>query len=148
MKVILLQDVKKLGKSNDVVDVSDGYARNFLFKKGLAKEMTSSNLNDVKLQQGAAKEHARRALEEAKKTKEVLNGKTINVVAKGGRDGKLYGAVTSADIADALKKAGFDVDKKKVVIPSPIKSVGVFGVRVKLHPEVSCDVNVEVSSAE
>ena len=147
MKVILLQDVKKLGKANDVVDVSDGYARNFLMKKGLAKEMTSANLNDVKLQQGAAKEHARRALEEAKKNKEILNGKTINVSCKGGRDGKLYGAVTSADIAEALKK-GFDIDKKKIVIPSPIKNVGVFGVRVKLHPEVSCDVNVEVSSAE
>ncbi|MCR4688045.1 MAG: 50S ribosomal protein L9 [Saccharofermentans sp.] len=148
MKVILLQDVKKLGKTNDVVDVSDGYARNFLMKKGLAKEMTSANLNDVKLQQGAAKEHARRALEEAKKNKEILNGKTFNVIAKGGRDGKLYGAVTSADIAEALKKEGFAVDKKKVVIPSPIKNVGVFGVRIKLHPEVSCDVNIEVTSAE
>ena len=113
MKVVLLEDVKKVGKKGEVVDVSDGYARNFLMKKGLAKEANSVSLNDAKLQAGAKAEHERRAL-----------------------------------IAECLAKAGYKIDKKKVVIDSPIKNVGVFKVRVKLHPKVSCDINIEVSSEQ
>ena len=126
MKVVLLEDVKKVGKKGEVVDVSDGYARNFLMKKGLAKEANSVSLNDAKLQAGAKAEHERRALIEAQD----------------------YGAVTTADIAECLAKAGYKIDKKKVVIDSPIKNVGVFKVRVKLHPKVSCDINIEVSSEQ
>lgn len=148
MKVVLLEDVKKVGKKGEVVDVSDGYARNFLMKKGLAKEANSVSLNDAKLQAGAKAEHERRTLIEAQETSGKLGGQTFNVVAKGGRDGKLYGAVTTADIAECLATAGYKIDKKKVVIDSPIKNVGVFKVRVKLHPKVSCDINIEVSSEQ
>ena len=144
MKVILLSDVKNVGKANEVVNVSDGYARNFLFKKGLAKEVTSANLNEVKLQTCAKAEHERRALIAAQEAKKILDGKVIRVVARGGADGRLYGAVTAQDISDSLKKEGFDVDKKKVVISNPIKNTGLFKTRIKLHPQVSADINVEV----
>ncbi len=144
MKVILLSDVKNVGKANDVVNVSDGYARNFLFKKGLAKEVNSANLNEVKLQTGAKAEHERRALLAAQEAKKILDGKMFTVVARGGADGRLYGAVTAQDISESLKKEGFDIDKKKVVISNPIKNTGIFKTRVKLHPQVSADINVEV----
>lgn len=146
MQVILLSDVKGLGKANDVVNVSDGYARNFLFKKKLAKETTASNLNEVKLQQGAKAEHERRALEAAKELKTKLDGQKFTVAAKGGEGGKLYGAVTAADIADAMRKAGFEIEKKQVVLSSPIKNVGTFDARIKLHPKVSANVDIEVTA--
>ena len=146
MKVILLQDVKNVGKANDVVDVSDGYGRNFLLKNKLAKETSAANMNEVKLKKGAEAEHARRALEEAKATAEKLGDKTITLKMKSGEGGKLYGAVTDKDIADELKKNGFDITKKQVVIKDTIKNVGTFGVRIKLHPKVSCEINVEVES--
>ena len=144
MKVILLSDVKNVGKANEVVNVSDGYARNFLFKKGLAKEVTSANLNEVKLQTGAKAEHERRALIAAQDAKKILDGKVFRVVARGGADGRLYGAVTAADISDTLKASGYEIEKKKVVIDNPIKNTGIFTVRVKLHPKVSAEIKVEV----
>ena len=146
MKVILLQDVKNVGKANDVVDVSDGYGRNFLLKNKLAKETSAANMNEVKLKKGAEAEHARRALEEAKATAEKLEGKKITLKMKSGEGGKLYGAVTDKDVADELKNNGFDITKKQVVIKDTIKNVGTFGVRIKLHPKVSCEINVEVES--
>ena len=146
MKVILLQDVKNVGKANDVVDVSDGYGRNFLLKNKLAKETSAANMNEVKLKKGAEAEHARRALEEAKATAEKLEGKKITLKMKSGEGGKLYGAVTDKDVADELKNNGFDITKKQVVIKDTIKNVGTFGVRIKLHPKVSCQINVEVES--
>ncbi|MBP5654504.1 MAG: 50S ribosomal protein L9 [Clostridiales bacterium] len=144
MKVILLQDVKKVGKANEVVDVSDGYARNFLLKKGLAREVSAANLNDVKLKTGAAEENARRALEAAHATADKLSGAKVPVEARGGADGRLYGAVTAQDISNSLKAMGYDIDKKHVVLQNPIKNIGEFSARVKLHPEVSCEVIVEV----
>jgi len=146
MQVILLSDVKGLGKANDVVNVSDGYARNFLFKKKLAKETTASNLNEVKLAAGAKAEHERRALEAAKELKAKLDGQNITIKAKGGEGGKLYGAITASDIAEALKGSGFDIEKKQVVLSGPIKSAGVFGARIKLHPKVSAEINVDVTT--
>lgn len=146
MKVILLSDVKGLGKANEVVDVNDGYARNFLFKKKLAKETTATNLNEVKLKQGAKAEHEKRALEAAKELKGKLEGETVKLKMKSGEGGKLYGAVTDKDISDQLKKDGFEIEKKQVVINTPIKNVGTFGVRIKLHPQVSCEINVEVEA--
>ena len=131
-------------KAGDVVNASDGYARNFLFKQGLAKEMTAAGLNEVKVQAGAKAEHERRALAEAQETKKTIEGKTFEVKARGGADGRLYGAVTASDISDTLKAAGFEIEKKKVVINNPIKNTGIFSVRIKLHPKVSADINVEV----
>ncbi|MCR5527798.1 MAG: 50S ribosomal protein L9 [Saccharofermentans sp.] len=146
MKLILLQDVKNVGKANDVVDVSDGYGRNFLLKNKLAKETSAANMNEVKLKKGAEAEHARRALEEAKATKEKLDDKKFTLKMKCGEGGKLYGAVTDKDIADELKKNGFDISKKQVVIKDPIKNVGTFGVRIKLHPKVSSEIAIEVEA--
>ena len=146
MKVILLQDVKNVGKANDVVDVSDGYGRNFLLKNKLAKETSAANMNEVKLKKGAEAEHARRALEEAKATAEKLEGKKITLKMKSGEGGKLYGAVTDKDVAEELKNNGFDITKKQVVIKDTIKNVGTFGVRIKLHPKVSAEITVEVEA--
>lgn len=146
MKVILLQDVKNVGKVNDVVEVSDGYGRNFLLKNKLAKETSAANMNEVKLKKGAEAEHARRALEEAKATAEKLEGKKIILKMKSGEGGKLYGAVTDKDVSDELKKNGFEITKKQVVIKDTIKNVGTFGVRIKLHPKVSCEITVEVEA--
>ena len=146
MKVILLQDVKGLGKEGDVVEVSDGYGRNFLLKKKLAKESSVANLNEVKLKQGARAEHEKRAYEAALELKEKLDGKTFTLKMKSGEGGKLYGAVTNQDVADELKKNGFEIEKKQVVIDSAIKNIGTSGVRVKLHPKVSASINVNVEA--
>ena len=143
LKVILLQDVKGVGKVNDVVEVKDGYGRNYLLKNKLARESSAANMNDVKLKKGAEAEHARRALEEAKALSEKLDGKKITLKMKSGEGGKLYGAVTDKDISEELKKNGFEIEKKQVVIKDTIKNVGTFGVRIKLHPKVSCEINVE-----
>lgn len=146
MKVILLSDIKGLGKANDVVEVNDGYARNFLLKKKLAKESSASNLNEVKLKKGAKAEHERRALEAAKKTAGELGGKSFTLKMKCGEGGKLYGAVTSSDIAEELKKNGFEIEKKQVVINTAIKNIGTTGVRIKLHPQVSCEININIEA--
>lgn len=146
MKVILLEDVKGVGKNGQVVEVSDGYARNFLLKKNLAKESSASNLNEAKLKEGARIEHEKRALAAAKAQAEVLEGKSITLKMKSGEGGKLYGAVTSQDVSDELKKNGYDITKKQVVINNTIKNVGTFGVRIKLHPKVSCEINVNVEA--
>ena len=106
--------------------------------------MTAAGLNEVKVQAGAKAEHERRALAEAQETKKTIEGKTFEVKARGGADGRLYGAVTASDISDTLKAAGFEIEKKKVVINNPIKNTGIFSVRIKLHPKVSADINVEV----
>ena len=146
MKVILLQDIKGLGKEGQVVEVSDGYGRNYLLKKKLAKESSAANMNEVKLKQGARAEHEKRALEAAQALKDDLGGKSFTLKMKCGEGGKLYGAVTSADVADELKKNGYDIEKKQVVINMPIKSVGTFGVRIKLHPKVSCEINMNIEA--
>ncbi|HOO49016.1 MAG: 50S ribosomal protein L9 [Saccharofermentanaceae bacterium] len=146
MKLILLADVKGLGKANDLVDVNDGYGRNYLLKQKLAKESTASNLNDVKLKMGAAEERARRELEAAKELSSKLGGSKFTYQVKCGEGGKLYGAVTTMDIAQVLKQNGYDIPKKNIVIDGAIKSVGTFSVRIKLHPEVSCKISLEVVS--
>ncbi len=146
MKVILLQDVKGLGKEGQVVEVSDGYGRNFLLKKKMAKESSVANLNEVKLKEGARAEHEKRALKAAEDLKKELDGKSFTLKMKSGEGGKLYGAVTNQDVSDELKKNGFDIEKKQVVIDTAIKNIGTFGVRIKLHPKVSCNVNINVEA--
>ncbi len=148
MKCILLADVKGLGKKDDIVEVQDGYARNFLLKKKLACEANADNMNKNKLKKGAEAEHARRELEEARKNGKLLDGKTVTLAVKTGEGGRLYGAVTAMDVAEAIKKAGFDVDKKNIVIKNPIKAIGTYEVTAKLHTQVSVKVNVEVVAGE
>ena len=146
MKVILLEDVRGSGKSGDVVNVSDGYARNMLIPRGLAVEATPQNIKQLeKKKEAIAKKFAEdkaAALEMKKKLEEI----TVEVKAKTGKSGKVFGSVTSADIAEALQALGFDIDKKKIQLDSPIKAIGTTDVNVKFFTEVSGKVKVNVVS--
>ena len=145
MKVVLLQDVKSLGKKDAVVDVSDGYARNFLFSKKLAVEATKANLNVLKQQQAAAARLAAEQLEAAKQQAENLAKAKVVIEVKVGGSGKLFGAVSSKEIAEALKEQqGLDLDKKKIILDEPIKTVGEKEVDVRLHKDVTARLKVEV----
>ncbi len=146
MKVILLSDVDGLGKADDIVNVNDGYARNFLIKRKVALEATVSNLNSIRLKKGSQAEKARKEKEEAQSVASKLAGQKVVMEMKAGEGGKLYGAVTSADVAEALGKLGFSADKKNISIKGPIKSVGEYEATVKLHSEVSVNVTVEVKT--
>ncbi len=145
MKVILLADVKGKGKAGDVIKVSDGFARNMLFPKGLAKEATSGNLKQLERQKAekAAEEAAKK--EEATKLAAEIEKVTVKIETKAGENGKLFGSITSADIAAACKEQfGFDIDKKKINLGSPIKQSGSSEISVKLYPEISAKLKVEV----
>ena len=144
MKVILSADVKGQGKKGDIINVSDGYARNFLFKNGLAVEATASAVNSVNIAK-QAQEHRKQvekaeALELAKK----INATQVTVGVKVGENGKLFGALNTQSIADALEKAGLPLDKKKIVLSEPIKTVGLHSVTVKPYAEVSAVLKVNV----
>lgn len=146
MKVILTQDVKGQGKKDDVIEVSDGYARNFLIKNKLAVEATSAMINSIKIKK-AADEHRRAeekaaALELAKR----ISGTTVAVKIKVGETGKLFGALNTQAVADALKEAGYDIDRKKIVLPDVIKTVGVYEITVKPYAEVSAKIKVSVEA--
>ncbi len=149
MKVILLADVKGTGKKQEIVNVSDGYARNFLFPKGLAKEATPGAAKEVEKKQAAerAREMERRLTAEKKAAS--LRGKVITVKAKCGAQGRLYGSVTGAEIAEALKEQhGVEVDKRKIDLSEPIRTVGETDIVVKLYPEISAKMTVRVTGNE
>lgn len=149
MKVILLQDVKGSGKKGDLVNVADGYARNFLLAKGLAMEATASAINNKKTQDEAKAHHAQVELDNAKAQKEHLDGQTVHVQAKAGNGGKLFGAVTAKEIATALKEEyKVEIDKKKVTLQGEIKAFGTFNFDVKLHNGVVATMKVQVSEQE
>lgn len=146
MKIILLQDVKGQGKKGEVVDVNEGYARNFLIKKGLAEVATATKLNDLNQKKSAADFHK---AEEVKATRQLandINGKLFRIAIKAGQGGKVFGSVTAADVADAVQRDGFAVDKKKVVLSQPIKTVGVFDVDLKFMEGISAKIKVSVES--
>ncbi|MGN0369085.1 MAG: 50S ribosomal protein L9 [Butyrivibrio sp.] len=148
MKVILLQDVKSLGKKGETVDVSDGYARNYILPKKLGIEANSQNLNDLKLQKAHEEKVAKELLEEAKKLAEKIEKLTVNVSLKSGKDGRAFGSISSKEIAVALKEQhGIEVDKKKISLDEPIKAVGTSIVSIKLHREVTAKLTVKVSEA-
>ena len=147
MKIVLLQDVKNVGKKGDVVNVSDGYARNFILPKKLGAEATQGNLNTLKQQQAAAARLAAEQLAEAKAVAEGLAGKTVALKVKVGANGKLFGAVSSKEIAEGLKEQfGVDLDKKKILLNEPIKEIGTQEVDVKLHKDVTAKLKVDVSA--
>ncbi|HOJ79440.1 MAG TPA: 50S ribosomal protein L9 [Clostridiales bacterium] len=147
MKVILKQDVKGLGKKDDLVNVSDGYARNFLFPRGLAVEANESNLNIVKTRKEAEKSKKDRELAQARKLAEELRNVEVVIRAKTGENGKLFGSITSKDISDKLKEDfRLDIDRKKIVMPDAIKSTGAYELDVKLYPEVSGRLKVRIES--
>lgn len=146
MIVILTKDVKGTGKAGEVVKVSDGYARNMLLPKGLAKEATEGNVRNLEKQKALAAEKKAEqkaaALEQAK----AIEGMTVVIKSKGGETGKLFGSITSKDIAEALlKQENIKIDKKKIELPSPIKQTGDTEVNVKLFPEVSATLKVTVT---
>ena len=148
MKVILLQDVKSLGKKGQLVDVSDGYARNFILSKKKGIEATAKNMNDLKLQKAHEDKLAAQRLEEAKLFAAEIAKAEVVLELKVGEGGKLFGAVSSKEIAQAAKEQlNMELDKKKLVLPNPIKTVGTTSVSVKLHPQVTAELKVVVKEA-
>ena len=148
MKVILIEDVKSLGKKGQLVDVNDGYARNFILAKKLGLEATPKNLNDLKLKKANDEKVAKEIYEEAKAFGERLKEMEVNVTIKTGEGGKIFGPVSSKEIAEAAKaQLGIELDKKKMVLPSPIKTLGTTLVPIKLHPKVTSELKVNVREA-
>lgn len=146
MKVILQQDVKGQGKKGQLIEVSDGYARNFLLPKKLALPATADNMNVMKQQEAARKAQMEREKAEAQAIAEKLAGCMVKISAKAGQGGKLFGSVTSKEISDALaQQFGMDVAKNKIVLPDAIKQFGTYQVKAKLGYEVSGTINVVVS---
>ena len=148
MKVILLQDVKGKGKKGQMLEVSDGYARNFLLPKKLAIEATPDAINTMRMNDKAAAEKAAKERAEALEISRKLREMTLVVTAKGGGAGKLFGSVTSQEIADALKaKSGIVMDKRKIVLSDPIKNVGTYTVQCKLGYEITAPLTVKIEEA-
>ncbi len=148
MKVILLEDVKALGKKGQVVEISDGYAKNFILKKKMGVEATNANMNDLKLQKARAEKLAKEQLEAAEKLAAALEDKSVTVAIRAGSNGKAFGSVSSKEIAAAYKEQwGLDIDKKKIQLAEPIKTFGVHEVAVKLHPQVTGKLKVKVQEA-
>ncbi len=145
MKVILLQDVKGKGKKGQMLEVSDGYARNFMLPKKIAIEATPDAINTMRMNDKAAAEKAAKERAEAMEISKKLRELTVTVTAKGGGAGKLFGSVTNQEIADALKAAtGITLDKRKIVIADPIKNVGTYTVTCKLGYEISAPLTVKI----
>jgi large subunit ribosomal protein L9 len=147
MEVILMEDVKSLGKKGDIVKVNDGYARNFLLPKKLGLEATKQNLYELKLQKDAEERRQQEILAEAKELAKKLEQATVKVKIKAGEGGKTFGSISTKEIAQALnEQAGLELDKKKIQLSEPIKNVGSYTVGVKLHPKVSVELKVVVEA--
>jgi len=145
MKVILLQDVKSLGKKGDIIEANDGYARNYIIPKKLGVEANAKNLNDLKLQKANQDKIAKEQLEAAQALAAELEAKEVVVKIKAGEGGKVFGSVSSKEIAAACKEqCGLDVDKKKIQLEEAIKSCGVYQVKIKLHSQVTGTLTVKV----
>lgn len=148
MKVILLEDVKSLGKKGELVEVNDGYARNYILAKKLGLEATPKNMNDLKLKRAHEDKLAAERLEEAKAFAEELKKVQVTLKIKAGEGGKLFGSISSKEIAQAAKEQlSLEIDKKKLVLPTPIKAVGTKMVPIKLHPKVTGELKVIVQEA-
>ena len=148
MKVILLEDVKALGKKGQVVEVSDGYGKNFILKMKLGVEATNANMNDLKLQKAQEEKKARELLEAAQNLAKELEEKSVVIPMKAGEGGRAFGSVSSKEIAAAYKEqCGMEIDKKKIQLPEAIKTFGTHEVAVKLHPQVTGKLYVKVREA-
>lgn len=148
MEVILLEDVKSLGKKGEVVKVSDGYASNFILPRKLGLEATKANLNNLRNQQKRDEQAAKELLEQMRDFAKKLEAESIRVTMKAGEGGRVFGSVSSKEIAtEAKKQHDFDIDKKKIVLDEPIKAFGTYEVPVKLHPQVTATLKVVVSEA-
>ena len=147
MKVILKQDVKSLGKKEQMVDVSDGYARNYLLPKGMAVEATSANVNVMKTKKQAEDTKKQRDLEHAREVKKNLENAEVVVKIKAGENGKIFGSIGSFEIAEKIRKDyKINIDKKKVILTSNIKTLGITNVEVKIYPGVSANIKVKVEN--
>ncbi len=145
MKVILTQDVKGSGKKGQLIEVSDGYAKNFLLKKGLAKEASATAMNELKNKQSSQAHHAEMEKQAALDLKAKLDDQKISIIAKAGAGGKLFGSVTSKEVSEILKeKFGVDIDKRKITLGSEIKAFGDYTAEVKLHVGITAKVIVSV----
>lgn len=145
MKIILLEDVKSLGKKDEIVDVSDGYARNYVLPKKLGLEATSKNLNDLKLKKAHEDKVAAEILAQAKELADKMKDESITLSIKVGEGGKTFGSVSSKEIAEAMKsQLGHNIEKKKIVLKEPIKSLGTHIVDIKLHTKVTAQMSVKV----
>ena len=145
MKVILTQDVRGQGKRGQMIDVSDGYARNFLLPRKLAQEATADNINTMRMNDKATQERQAKERAEALDLRTRMKDKTIVVPAKGGGAGRLFGSVTNTEVSEALaKQAGIQLDKRKIVLDEPIKAVGVYTVKCKLGYEINAELKIEV----
>lgn len=147
MKVILKQDVKSLGKKGDLVNASDGYARNFLFPKGLAIEANASAMNEFNNKESAKKFHKAEEIKAAQEVADKLSGKTFKLKAKAGANGKLFGSVTSKDVAKQIKDdLGLDIDKRKIIM-SDMKAFGTVQAEIKVYQGITANIFVQVSEA-
>lgn len=148
MKVILLQDVKSLGKKGELVKASDGYARNFLFLKGLAKEANAQAMNELKNAENAKQYKIETDIKKANEAKAMLEGETFKMTAKAGNGGRLFGSVTPKEISAEIKKQkGIDVDKRKITLDADIKAFGTYNAEIKLYNGIIAKVKVQVSEA-
>ena len=149
MKVILQEKIKGLGNPGDIKEVADGYARNYLLPRGLAVEASAENLNQAKQQHAKKQRQAERELRDAEALKAKLDGKEVRLAVRSGEGGKLFGSVTSQDVAEAIAaQLGISLDKRKIVLEEPLKSLGRYSVNVKLHPQVQAQVHVAVAAEQ
>ncbi|MDI6744342.1 MAG: 50S ribosomal protein L9 [Thermodesulfovibrionales bacterium] len=144
MKVILKEDVKNLGKMGDIVNVAEGHARNFLIPKKLAVEAVTGNIKELEHQKKVIQEKAKKQKDSAQTLSEKISSLNLFIKAKAGEEEKLFGSITSMDIAAALKNEGIDIDKKRISVEEPIKRLGSYTVGVKVHPEITTQLNITV----
>lgn len=146
MKVILTKDVKTLGKAGEIKEVSDGYAKNYLIKNGLAKLATTSSIAENKSQKDAADFHYAEQKKEAQNLADKLRGKVVRLAIKSGENGKIFGSITAQNISESLEQIGFRIDKKKIDLNTPIKTIGIHEVEIRLFQGVSTKIKVDVVS--
>jgi len=147
MEIILLEDVKSLGKRDEIVKVSDGYARNFILPKKLGVEKSPKTLAELEKRKADEAARLKAILDEAKALAEKINASTVNLTIKGGEGGRIFGSVSTKEIGQAVKtQLGYEIDKKKMVLNDPIKNFGTYHVPVKLHPQVTAELTVRVDS--
>ena len=145
MQIILLEDVKALGKKGQIVNVNDGYARNFILPKKLGVEANGKNMNDLKLQKANEEKIKKEQLEQAQEFAKQVEAAVVNVTIKSGEGGKTFGSVSTKEIAAAAEKAGLKLDKKKMMLDEPIRSLGTHIIQVKLHKDVTAKLTVKVT---
>lgn len=145
MKIILKKDVESVGRAGDLVNVSDGYARNFLIPRGLGIEASSKSMKVLKNEMDIVERRVQKEKKAAQSMVERLEGVTCNIFRKVGQQDKLFGSVSTKDIGDALREQGIEIDKRNILLEEPIKSLGEFSVKIKLHSGISADIKVVVA---